>query len=251
MEDALSKPCDEIVREVAADTSGHDTHVRGSAQVKLIGGNNAALAIGVTCTTTTWLAIKPPRVAVEAENLPDSDDEDDLVDEYDQITRHSSQPERAPLHNYMGQQLGRLANEAGQALFVPPGSAEEVGQLRAFVERVRRSYRRLAYKMNCMTAPDVAFAHGAHSSDPSAGHTGASTQQQTPVHYGTRTRTRSSSVARTQSRSMIGADSTSVGTASRGKAPQEQSSDDGDPSYGADVMGSSQLAGAPPATQPS
>ncbi|XP_062185932.1 serine/threonine-protein phosphatase 7 long form homolog [Phragmites australis] len=47
------------------------------------------------------LAIKPPRVAVAAENLPDSDDEDDLVDEYDQITRHSRQPERAPLHNYI------------------------------------------------------------------------------------------------------------------------------------------------------
>ena len=106
------------------------------------------------------LAIKPPRVAVGAEDLSDSDDEDDLVDEYDQITRHSRQPERAPLHNYMvfifchtdivfvhglyrtlriasalqGQQLGRLANEVGQALLVPTGSAEEVGQLRAFVE---------------------------------------------------------------------------------------------------------------------
>ena len=31
--DALSKPGDETVREVAADTSGHDTNVRGSAQV--------------------------------------------------------------------------------------------------------------------------------------------------------------------------------------------------------------------------
>ena len=109
-----------------------------------------------------------------------------------------------------------------------------------------------------MTAPDGAFAHGAHSSDPSAGHTGASTQQQTPVHYGTRTRARSSSVARTQSSSMTGAGSTSVGVASRGKAPQDQSeesedqsSDDEDPLYGADVMGTSQLGGAPPATQPS
>ncbi|XP_062206265.1 uncharacterized protein LOC133908288 [Phragmites australis] len=155
-----------------------------------------------------------------------------------------------------GQQLGRLANEAGQALLIPPGSAEEVGQLRAFVERVRRSCRRLAYKMSCMTTPDVELAHGGPSSESSAGHTGASTQQQTPMHYGTRTRTRSTSVARTQSRSMTGAASTSVGTAARGKAPweqtsesEEQSSDDGDPSYGVDVMGTSQLAGAPPATQ--
>ena len=112
------------------------------------------------------LAIKPPRVAVGAEDLPDSDDEDDLVDEYNQITRHSRQPERAPLHNYMvfvicntnivlihglyrtlhfasclqGQQLERLANEAGQALLVPPGSVEEVGHLRAFIEVIVDKY---------------------------------------------------------------------------------------------------------------
>ncbi|XP_062186666.1 serine/threonine-protein phosphatase 7 long form homolog [Phragmites australis] len=107
------------------------------------------------------LTIKPPRIAVGAEDLLDSDDEDDL-----------------------GQQLGCLANEAGQALLVPPGSAEEVGHLRAFVERVRRSCRRLAYKMSCMTTPDVELAQGDPSSQPSAGHTAALTQQ-TPVHYGT------------------------------------------------------------------
>ena len=91
--------------------------------------------------------------------------------------------------------------------------------------------------------------------EPSASHMAASTQQ-TPVHYGTRTRTRSSSVARTPSRTRSRAASTSAGMAARGKAPceepsesEEYNSDGGNPSYDPNVMGSLQLAGAPPAMQ--
>ncbi|XP_062187888.1 serine/threonine-protein phosphatase 7 long form homolog [Phragmites australis] len=124
------------------------------------------------------LTIKPPRVAVGAEDLPDSDDEDDLIDE----------------------------DSSSDALQM------RLGKLCLSLRRVRRSCRRLAYKMSCMTTPDVELAHGGPSSEPSAGHTAASTQQ-TPVHYRTRTRTCSTSVARTLSHSRSGAASTSVGTA--------------------------------------
>ncbi|RLN05101.1 hypothetical protein C2845_PM13G10180 [Panicum miliaceum] len=51
-----------------------------------------------------------------AEERADTDDEDDIVDEYDDITRAGVQPEMAPLENYMAQQFARLANEAGVAI---------------------------------------------------------------------------------------------------------------------------------------
>lgn len=93
-------------------------------------------------------------------DLPNSYDEDAIIwDEYDTITRDGRQPERAPLQNYMvpplnnffsspfeliltnrfhfqGQQLGRLANEAGNVLMVPPGSEHQASVLRNFVHHV-------------------------------------------------------------------------------------------------------------------
>ncbi|KAK3123049.1 hypothetical protein QOZ80_8AG0623020 [Eleusine coracana subsp. coracana] len=83
------------------------------------------------------LILKPP---VVADNLGEEDPEDadlDTVDEYDLMTRQGSQPERAPLHNYMAQQLGRIGNEAGRALMHPRGSQEELGTLRDFVGQSR------------------------------------------------------------------------------------------------------------------
>ncbi|TVU24653.1 hypothetical protein EJB05_27102, partial [Eragrostis curvula] len=70
--------------------------------------------------------LKPALSGVAIADLPDSGDEDDLIDDYDAATRVGTQPERAPLHNYTATQMGRLDNEAAHALRHPQGSAEEL-----------------------------------------------------------------------------------------------------------------------------
>ncbi|TVU34636.1 hypothetical protein EJB05_16477, partial [Eragrostis curvula] len=101
------------------------------------------------------LHLRPGITEAHIADLPDSDDEDDLLDEYDVSTRDGTQPERAPLHNYTATQLARLANEAGHVLRHPEGSVEELGALRSFAQRIRRSCRRLALKFNCIQREDI------------------------------------------------------------------------------------------------
>jgi hypothetical protein len=113
-------------------------------------------------------------------------------------------------------------------------------------QRVRRSCKRMAAKLNCMAAPDQAFAPGAHVPGGSIVHHTSSTTR-TPVHYGTITaRTPSCSTSRTGSRA-----------ASRGKAIQEPEDTDNsdaqsdsreeDPDF--EVLRMSQMFDAPPGTQ--
>ena len=45
--------------------------------------------------------MKPPRSNEPIEDRADTDDDDDIVDEYDNITCEGVQPERGPLQNYM------------------------------------------------------------------------------------------------------------------------------------------------------
>ena len=51
--------------------------------------------------SVTRVSIKQPRSTEPIEDHPDTDDDDDIVDEYDDITRGGVQPERGPLQNYM------------------------------------------------------------------------------------------------------------------------------------------------------
>jgi len=44
---------------------------------------------------------KPPQSNEPIEDRADTDDDDDIVDEYDDITREGVQPERGPLQNYL------------------------------------------------------------------------------------------------------------------------------------------------------
>lgn len=44
--------------------------------------------------------MKPSWTNVPIEDAP-SDDDADIADAYDTVTRHGTQPERAPLHDYM------------------------------------------------------------------------------------------------------------------------------------------------------
>jgi hypothetical protein len=93
-------------------------------------------------------------------NLLDSDDNNEVIDEYDQITRQGTiQLESGPFQNYMvciipyfhclvilklkflimtnvahATQLGRLSKEAGEALSHSPNSATSHNMLRAFTE---------------------------------------------------------------------------------------------------------------------
>ena len=49
---------------------------------------------------STRTKLKPAWTTQPIEDLP-SDDDDDIVDDYDLMTRHGTQPERAPLQDYM------------------------------------------------------------------------------------------------------------------------------------------------------
>jgi len=62
------------------------------------------------------ISVKPPQSTEPIEDHVDTNDDDDIIEEYDEITRGGVQPERGPLQNYMAQQLGCLANEAGMAM---------------------------------------------------------------------------------------------------------------------------------------
>uniref|UniRef100_K3ZEY3 Zinc finger PMZ-type domain-containing protein n=1 Tax=Setaria italica TaxID=4555 RepID=K3ZEY3_SETIT len=75
--------------------------------------------------------VKPSWSNVPIEDAP-SDSSDDIADVYDTVTCYGTQPERAPLHDYMGQQLARLANEAGVVMERAVGSGD--GVLRQFAE---------------------------------------------------------------------------------------------------------------------
>jgi len=47
------------------------------------------------------VSVKPPQSTEPIEDKADTDDDDDIIDEYDEITRGGVQPERGPLQNYM------------------------------------------------------------------------------------------------------------------------------------------------------
>jgi len=51
--------------------------------------------------SVTRVSIKPPRSTEPIEDHADTDDDDDIIDEYDDITRGGVQPERGPFLNYM------------------------------------------------------------------------------------------------------------------------------------------------------
>uniref|UniRef100_K3ZZK0 Aminotransferase-like plant mobile domain-containing protein n=1 Tax=Setaria italica TaxID=4555 RepID=K3ZZK0_SETIT len=88
--------------------------------------------------TSTRTKVKPSWTNVPIEDAP-SDDDADIADAYNMVTRHGTQPERAPLHDYMGQQLARLSNEAGVIMEHAVGEGDSL--LRAFAERVHKSCR--------------------------------------------------------------------------------------------------------------
>ncbi|XP_039775220.1 uncharacterized protein LOC120642688 [Panicum virgatum] len=88
--------------------------------------------------------------ATNIEDLPS--DPEDVFDEYDAHTRMGRQPERGPFEDYIGHQIGRFANEAGQTLSVPIGSPDEATVLRTFLQRFRRGCRKMAFKLNCLSA---------------------------------------------------------------------------------------------------
>ncbi|KAF8718082.1 hypothetical protein HU200_025560 [Digitaria exilis] len=68
-----------------------------------------------------------------------------------------------------GRQLSRIVNDAGVAM----RHGNDARFLRSFVERVRRTCRRMALKLNYVTANPV---------DPARGPGGSSDSQLTPVH---------------------------------------------------------------------
>ena len=114
------------------------------------------------------------------------------------------------------------------------------------MQRVRRSCKRMAAKLNCIARPDEAFAPGPHAVGTSSARA-TSSSRRTPIHYGQETaRTPSRSTTRTGSR-----------TASRGKAirsPQESEEsnaqcDSGEEDPDFEVIGMSQMFDAPRGTQ--
>ncbi|CAL4907424.1 unnamed protein product [Urochloa decumbens] len=91
------------------------------------------------------------KVAMDAQHIEDlASDPDDVFDEYDDLTRRGTQPQRGPLEDYIGLQIGCFANESQQALSVPIGDPDEASRLHAYLQRFHRGCRKIAYKLNCM-----------------------------------------------------------------------------------------------------
>ncbi|CAL4995433.1 unnamed protein product [Urochloa decumbens] len=208
------------------------------------------------------------KVAMDPRHIEDLPSESEDSDAYDDLTRGGTQPQRGPIEDYLGQQLSRIANEAGQALGVPYGSQGESSALRGFIERVRRGARRMARKMNCIAAPDEAFVAG---DGGGAGVSAARSRSSRETNIA-RSASRSRSTGGRQGGDIcIGSPRTSgasrgasraVSASSRGKEAAVDDSDDedeesnessdseeNDPSYDADVIGSSQMPDAPRPTQ--
>ncbi|CAL5058786.1 unnamed protein product [Urochloa decumbens] len=118
-------------------------------------------------------------VAIDGHHIEDlPSDSEDVYDEYDYLTRNGRQPERGPLEDYIGQQLGRFANEASQALSVPVGSLEEASVLRGFLQRFQPGCRKMAFKLNCMAPrepPDAGAPSGSHTRSASTTRTSSMT----------------------------------------------------------------------------
>ncbi|XP_072149014.1 uncharacterized protein [Setaria viridis] len=180
--------------------------------------------------TSTRTKVKPSWTNVPIEDAP-SEDDADIADVYDTVTRYGTQPERAPLHDYMGQQLARLSNEAGVIMEHAIGEGD--GLLRAFAERVRKSCRRMAMRMNCMTSSDV--HHGGNGQGTSSG------SRRTPL--ATTPRAATPSTAAGPSRRSRGKEPASPQESEDSEG--EQSEDD-DPTYGEELEISHD---APPVTQ--
>ncbi|XP_066354092.1 uncharacterized protein [Miscanthus floridulus] len=80
------------------------------------------------------------------EEAIDEDLEEDVIEDvYDVTTREDTQLQRAPLQRYMATQLSRLSNEAAFRLHESRG--QRPGVLAAFVEKVKKSCRKLAQKL--------------------------------------------------------------------------------------------------------
>uniref|UniRef100_K3YCS2 SWIM-type domain-containing protein n=1 Tax=Setaria italica TaxID=4555 RepID=K3YCS2_SETIT len=174
--------------------------------------------------TSMRTKVKPSWTNVPIEDAP-SDDDADIADVYDTVTRHGTQPECAPLHDYM------LSNEAGVIMEHAVGEGD--GLLRAFAERVRKSCRRMAMRMNCMTSSD---AHdGGNVQDTSSG------SRRTAL--ATTPRAATSSTAAGPSRRSQGKEPASPQESEDSEG--EQSEDD-DPTYGEELEISHD---APPVTQ--
>ncbi|XP_066315375.1 uncharacterized protein [Miscanthus floridulus] len=79
----------------------------------------------------------------------DEDDEEDVIEDvYDVAIRNDTQLQRAPLQRYVTTQLSRMSNEAAFWLHESRGLGP--GILEAFVEKVKRSCRKLVQKLSYM-----------------------------------------------------------------------------------------------------
>jgi hypothetical protein len=104
--------------------------------------------------------LRPAYTEDDIAQVPDSNDDNEVVDEYDEMTQHDTvQPERGLFQNYVlsiflyihcirilklklihvttvvqSMQLGRWVNEASEVLSHQPNSAESHSALRSFIE---------------------------------------------------------------------------------------------------------------------
>lgn len=189
--------------------------------------------------------------ATHIEDLPS--DPEDVFEEYDAHTRMGRQPERGPFEDYLGHQIGRFANEAGQALSVPIGSPDEATVLRGFLQRFRRGCWKMAYKLNCLSSEGQGPAD---QEEPSGSRQrgGRSMSLTTSLATssiggrGGQLRAVNMSTRRTRGKEAPPRDNVSEENSSE-ESEETSRSDDDDPPYGHDEIGHSQLPDAPTPSQ--
>ncbi|XP_066388732.1 uncharacterized protein [Miscanthus floridulus] len=138
---------------------------------------------------STRTHIKPPYIK---EAIDEDSKEDVIEDVYDVTTREDTQLQRAPLQKYMATQLSRLFNEAAFRLHESRGQG--LGVLEAFVEKVKKSCRKLVQKLSCIDTPyeelplptrsgGTSLASLRTPADPSQPMTGATSAVRTSSHH--------------------------------------------------------------------
>jgi len=83
--------------------------------------------------------------------IGEDSEEEAVQDEYDQMTRLGTQVQKAPMQIYVAQELTRLSNEA--AIELDKSHRHGPGGLHAFVDKIRKTCKKLAQKMSCVDTP--------------------------------------------------------------------------------------------------
>ncbi|CAD6343765.1 unnamed protein product [Miscanthus lutarioriparius] len=105
------------------------------------------------------------------QDIADIVSEDEGNNPYDQATREGRQVEIAPTLAKASTEIMRTVAEQGRALMIPVGDPDEASMLRQHIQRAMHRLRKVAARLGCRRAPDVAVPQQL-GAGPSTAHVG-------------------------------------------------------------------------------